>query len=69
MMASRSSRGWRERRLRASNELDGAFLITLVVLDGRPVLRLTVNGKSVDYPLREGQVKLLLRQLIDWYTQ
>lgn len=45
------------------------FLITLVEKDGYPVLRITYEGESKDYWLREDQVKLLTRQLANWLTR
>ncbi len=45
---------------------DGMFLVTLVVIENNPVLRITFEGECKDYYLREGQVKLLIKQLIDW---
>ena len=45
------------------------LLATIVEIEGRLVLRVTYNGKSLDYDLTENQVKLLSRQLINWLTR
>lgn len=45
------------------------MLVTFVIVDGNPVLRITHNGESCDYYLREGQVKMLLRQMMEWLTR
>ena len=39
------------------------FLITLIELEGHPVLRIAVNGEVKDYWLRRSQATLLLAQL------
>jgi len=46
--------------------MDGAFLVTLITIEGRPALRISIDGQSHDYPLRDGQIRLLLRQLVEW---
>lgn len=47
----------------------GPFLITLIELEERPVLRITYNSETKDYWLTDDQAKLLLRQLANILTR
>lgn len=49
--------------------MSGSFLITLVELEERPVLRITSNNETKDYWLTDDQAKLLLRQLANHLTK
>lgn len=44
-------------------------LFTIVILEQRPVLRITINANSQDYQLTDDQAKLLLRQLAEFLTR
>lgn len=46
-----------------------AFYITIVELEGHPVLRITVDGENKDYWLRRPQARMLLRQLAEILTR
>lgn len=49
--------------------MPGRLLITLIVIDKRPVLRITQDGEVQDFPLTDGQAKLVLLQLAEWITR
>jgi hypothetical protein len=49
--------------------MDGRPLVTVVILDGRPFLRISTDGKFNDLPLTDNQAKLILYQLADWITR
>lgn len=49
--------------------MSGSFLITIVELEKRPVLRITYNDETKDYWLTDDQAMLLLRQLADLLTR
>lgn len=42
--------------------------IILIEIGGKPTLRVTVEGKVIDYPLSLDQLKLLTRQMVKWLT-
>jgi hypothetical protein len=39
-----------------------------IIFKDRPILRLTIDGRSIDYDLREGQVLLIAKQALDALT-
>lgn len=42
--------------------------VTFIELNGKPTLRLTVDGQVSDYTLSIDQLKLLIRQMVKWLT-
>jgi hypothetical protein len=43
--------------------------IAFIEIDRRPVLRISIKGKSMDYPLNKYQIKHLLRETAIWVAR